>query len=151
MSRMCSAHKKGSIMNTQERNKDQFQRLYDEAINTGDIARANLYITPDRPDNDPSLPPEMTRDREGFELFFRMFRAAFPDQKFDIEFMVAEGEKVIAYCMVEGTRVGDFLRIKASGKRFKVRNIDICRFNAEGLIAEHWGIFDLAGMMRQLS
>ncbi len=27
----------------------------------------------------------------------------------------------------------------------------ICRFNEEGLITEHWGLFDLAGMMRQLS
>ena len=138
-------------MTTQERNKNQLQRLYDEVINTGDLERANLYITPDRPDNDPGLPPEMTRDREGFKLFFRMFRAAFPDQKFDIEFMVAEGEKVVAYGTVEGTHTGDFLGMQASGKPFKVRNIDICRFNAEGMIAEHWGLFDRASMMQQLS
>jgi steroid delta-isomerase-like uncharacterized protein len=148
---MCDSHAKGAIMNTQERNKNQFQRLYDEVINTGDLERANLYITPDRPDHDPGLPPEMTRDREGFKLFFRMFRAAFPDQKFDIEFMVAGGEKVVAYGTVEGTHTGDFLGMAPSGKSFKVRNIDICRFNAEGLIAEHWGLVDLAGMMRQLS
>jgi steroid delta-isomerase-like uncharacterized protein len=80
-----------------------------------------------------------------------MFRAAFPDQKFDIEFMVAEGEKVVAYGTVEGTHQGEFLGMKASGKHFKVRNIDICRFTEDGLIAEHWGLFDPAGMMRQLS
>ena len=130
-------------MTAQERNKQQFQRLYDEVINTGDLERADLYITPDRPDNDPGLPPEMTRDREGFKLFFRMFRAAFPDQKFDIEFMVAEGEKVVAYGTVEGTHQGEFLGMKASGKHFKVRNIDICRFTADGLIAEHFcSLFD---------
>jgi steroid delta-isomerase-like uncharacterized protein len=130
-------------MTAQERNKQQFQRLYDEVINTGDLERADVYITPDRPDNDPGLPPEMTRDREGFKLFFRMFRAAFPDQKFDIEFMVAEGEKVVAYGTVEGTHQGEFLGMKASGKHFKVRNIDICRFTADGLIAEHFcSLFD---------
>jgi steroid delta-isomerase-like uncharacterized protein len=138
-------------MNTQERNKDQLQRLYDEVINTGDLDRADRYITPDRPDNDPSLPPEMTRDREGFKLFFRMFRAAFPDQKFSIDFMVAEGDKVMAIGLVEGTHHGDFFGMPATGKHFKVRNIDICRFNAEGLIAEHWGLFDRASMMQQLS
>ena len=53
-------------MTVQERNKQQFQRLSDEVINAGDLERADLYITPDRPDNDPNLPPEMTRDREGF-------------------------------------------------------------------------------------
>jgi steroid delta-isomerase-like uncharacterized protein len=138
-------------VNIQERNKNQFQRLYDEVINTGDLERANVYITPDRPDNNPDLPPEMTRDREGFKLFFRMFRAAFPDQHFDIDFMVAEGDKVVAYGTVEGTHRGDFLGLAATGKSFKVRNIDVCRFNTEGLIAEHWGLVDLAGMMRQLS
>ena len=60
-------------------------------------------------------------------------------------------EKVVAYGTVEETHTGDFLGMEASGKPFKVRNIDIRRFNAEGLIAEHWGLFDLAGMMRQLS
>ena len=93
----------------------------------------------------------MTRDREGFKLFFRMFRAVFPDQKFDIEFMVAGGEKLVSYGTVEGTHTGEFMGLAATGKSFKVRNIDICRFNAEGLIAEHWGLFDLADMMRQLS
>jgi steroid delta-isomerase-like uncharacterized protein len=138
-------------MTIHEQNKQQFQRLYDEVINTGDLERADLYITPDRPDHDPSLPPEMTRDREGFKLFFRMFRAAFPDQHFTNEFMVAEGEKVVAYGTIEGTHQGEFFGLAATGKRFTVRNIDICRFNDEGLIAEHWGIVDVAGMMRQLS
>src|SRR5258708_5549089 len=67
------------------------------------------------------------------------------------EFMVAEAEKVVAYGTVEGTHHGDFFDLAATGKRFKVHNIDICRFNDEGLIAEHWGIVDVAGMMRQLS
>lgn len=138
-------------MNTQERNKIQLQRLYDEVINPGDLARADLYITPDRPDHDPNLPPEMTRDREGFKLFFRTFRAAFPDQKFTIEFMVAEGDKVTAIGSMEGTHVADFFGMPATGKHFKARNIDICRFNAEGLIAEHWGLFDRASMMEQLT
>ena len=138
-------------MNTQERNKEQLQRLYDEVINKGDLERADKYITPDRPDHDPNLPPEMTRDREGFKLFFRTFRAAFPDQKFTNEFMVSEGDKVTAIGSIEGTHHGEFFGMPATGKHFKVRNIDICRFNADGLIAEHWGLVDMASMMRQLA
>ena len=137
-------------MTTEERNKNTLQRLYDEVINTGNMDRADLYITPDRPDNDPNLPPEMTRDREGFKLFFRMFRAAFPDAKFVNEFMVAEGDKVTSIGSMEGTHQGEFFGMPATGKHFKVRNIDICRFNGEGLIAEHWGLFDRATMMQQL-
>jgi steroid delta-isomerase-like uncharacterized protein len=137
-------------MDTQERNKERLQRLYDEVINAGDMDRADIYITPDRPDNDPNLPPEMTRDREGFKLFFRMLRAAFPDQKFTNEFMVAEGDKVMAIGTMEGTHRGEFFGMPPTGKHFRVRNIDICRFNAEGIIAEHWGLFDRAALMEQL-
>ena len=138
-------------MDNQERNKQQLQRLYDEVINAGDLERADLYITPDRPDHDDNLPPEMTRDREGFKLFFRMFRAAFPDQKFSIDFMLAEGDKVMGIGTVEATHQGEFFGMPATGKHFKVRNMDICRFTEDGLIAEHWGMFDQAAMMRQLS
>src|SRR5262245_25306320 len=138
-------------MNAQERNKDQLQRLYDEVINPGDLDRADLYSTPERPVNDPNLPPEMTRDREGFKLCFRMFRAAFPDQKFTSDFMVAEGDKVMAIGSVEATHQGDFFGMPATGKHFKVRNIDVCRFNGEGMIAEHWGLLDRASVMQQLS
>src|SRR5260221_10416507 len=138
-------------MNAQERNRAQLQRLYDEVINPGDLERADRYITPDRPDHDPNLPPEMTRDREGFKLFFRTFRAAFPDQKFSIDFMLAEDDKVMAIGSVEATHQGEFFGFPASGKHFKVRNIDICRFNADGMIAEHWGLLDRAAMMQQLS
>jgi steroid delta-isomerase-like uncharacterized protein len=138
-------------MTTEERNKDQLHRLYAEVINKNDFERADIYITPDRPDNDPNLPPEMTRDREGFKLFFRTLHAAFPDYKFSNEFMVAEGDLVTAIGTVEGTHSGPFFGMPATGKHFKVRNIDICRFNAEGMIAEHWGLFDKASMMQQLS
>jgi steroid delta-isomerase-like uncharacterized protein len=138
-------------MNAQERNKAQLQKLYDEVINPGDFERADRYITPDRPDHDPNLPPEMTRDREGFKLFFRMFRAAFPDQKFGIDFMIAENDLVTAIGTVEATHQGEFFGMPATGKHFKVRNIDICRFNADGLISEHWGLFDQASMQRQLA
>jgi steroid delta-isomerase-like uncharacterized protein len=138
-------------MNTQERNKEQLRRLYAEVINPGDLNLADHFITPDRPDHDPNLPPEMTRDREGFKRFFRTFRAGFPDQKFVNEFMIAEGDLVMAIGTMEGTHQGEFFGMPATGKHFKARNIDICRFTADGLIAEHWGLFDRAAMMQQLA
>jgi predicted ester cyclase len=33
---------------------------------------------------------------------------------------------------------------------FTVNNADFCRFTEDGMICEHWGLIDVAGMMRQL-
>ena len=136
--------------NNQERNKANFTRLYDEVMNKGNIDVADELITEDRPDHDPNLPPEFTVGRQGFKNFFMMFRAGFPDLKFTSEFMVAEGDMVVSYNTVEGTHTGNFMGMPATNNKFKVVNADIARFNDEGQIAEHWGVFDMGAMMKQL-
>jgi steroid delta-isomerase-like uncharacterized protein len=137
-------------MTDQDRNKANLQRLYDEVMNGHDVDAADGLITPDRPDHDPNLPPEFTRGREGFKLLFRMFIGAFPDLRFTTGFMMADGDMVASYNTVEGTQKGEFMGMPATGNSFKVVNADFCRFNKDGLIAEHWGVIDMGSMMQQL-
>ena len=139
-----------STVTVTERNKTNLQQLYDRVMNGHDVEAADELITPDRPDHDRTFPPEFTRDREGFKALFRMFIAAFPDLKFTTEFMVAEGDKVVAFGSVQGTHRGEFMGVPATGKTFTANNADTCRFTNDGLICEHWGVFDVASMMRQL-
>jgi uncharacterized protein YndB with AHSA1/START domain len=40
--------------------------------------------------------------------------------------------------------------LRPTGKSFTVNNADTCKFTSDGLICEHWGVFDVAAMMRQL-
>jgi steroid delta-isomerase-like uncharacterized protein len=133
-----------------ERNKANFQRLYDEVMNGYDVEAADRLITPDRPDHDATFPAEFTRDREGFKKLFRMLIAAFPDLTFTTEFMVAEGDMVGAFSSVHGTHRGEFMGVPPTGNAFTITNADFCRFTDDGLIAEHWGLVDIASMMRQL-
>jgi steroid delta-isomerase-like uncharacterized protein len=137
-------------MTDTERNKAKLQRLYDEVMNGHDVDAADGLITPDRPDHDPTFPPEFTRDREGFKNLFRMLIGAFPDLRFTTTFMVAEGDMVGAFSSVEGTHRGEFMGVPPTGKSFTINNADFCRFSDDGLIAEHWGQVDIASMMRQL-
>ena len=134
----------------QQRNKVNLQHLYDEVMNGHRVDAADDLITPDRPDHDPNLPPEFTQDREGFKRLFRMFIAAFPDLRFDTEHMVAEDDLVASYNSMQGTHRGEFMGIPPTGKSFKVYAADVCRFTEDGLIAEHWGVFDMGSMMHQL-
>jgi steroid delta-isomerase-like uncharacterized protein len=134
----------------QERNKANLRRLYAEVMNDHKIDAADELITPDRPDHDPNLPPEFTEGREGFKRLFTMFIAAFPDLRFDTELMIAESDMVASYNTMQGTNQGEFMGIPATGRSFKVNATDFCRFTDDGLIAEHWGVFDMGSMMQQL-
>ena len=137
-------------MSDAERNKANLQRLYDEVMNGHDVDAADELITPDRPDHDPTFPPEFTRDREGFKKLFRMLIGAFPDLRFTTDLMVAEDDMVGAFSSVQGTHRGEFMGIPPTGNSFTISNTDFCRFTDDGLIAEHWGLVDMASMMRQL-
>lgn len=134
-----------------ERNKANFQSLYDRVINGHNVDAADELITVDRPDHDPTFPPDFTTGREGFKKLLGMLHAAFPDLKFTTQFMVAEGDMVGAFSTVTGTHLGEFMGTPATGKAFTVNNADYCRFTEDGLICEHWGLVDIASMMRQLS
>ncbi len=127
----------------QERNKANLRRLYAEVMNDHHVDAADELITPDRPDHDPNLPPEFTEGREGFKRLFTMFIAAFPDLRFETELMVAENDMVASYNTMQGTNQGEFMGIPATGGSFKVYATDFCRFTDDGLIAEHWGVFDM--------
>ena len=135
-------------MDTQ-RNKATLQRLYDEVMNGHDVDAADDLITLDRPDHDPTFPPELTTGRDGFKRLFGMLIAAFPDLRFTTQFMVARMTWSLAFTTIGGTHRGEFMGIPPTGRSFSVNNADACRFTPEGLICEHWGVVDLASMMRQ--
>ena len=55
-----------------------------------------------------------------------------------------------AFTTVQGTQHGEFMGMPATGHSFTITNADYCRFTDDGRIAEHWGLVDMASMMRQL-
>ena len=94
--------------------------------------------------------PGYGTDRSEAKRGLSDFITAFPDLKFTTDFMVAEGDMVSAFTSVQGTHRGEFMGIPPTGKSFTVNNADTCKFTSDGLICEHWGVFDVAAMMRQL-
>jgi len=46
------------------------------------------------------------------------------------------------YTAATGTHRGPFMGMAPTGKTFKVNGVDVFRFNDEGKIAVHWGVFD---------
>ena len=133
-----------------KRNAANLQRLYDEVMNGHNVDAADDLLTADRPDHDTTFPPEFTTGRAGFKKLMAILIAAFPDLRFTTELMLADGDLVSAFTKASGTHQADFMGIPATGKSFTVSNADFCRFTDDGLICEHWGLIDVASLMRQL-
>ena len=133
-----------------ERNAATLQRLYDEVMNGHNVDAADELITIDRPDHDPTFPPEFTAGRAGFKKLMTMLIRAFPDLRFTTELIIADHDLASAFTTVSGTQQGEFMGSPATGRSFLVHNADFCRFTDDGLICEHWGLIDTASLTHQL-
>jgi steroid delta-isomerase-like uncharacterized protein len=74
---------------------------------------------------------------------------AFPDTKFTVEDLVAEGDKVVARYGFTGTHKGTFMGIPATGKKVKTEGMGIFKISG-GRLAEAWFAEDTMSMMQQL-
>jgi predicted ester cyclase len=75
--------------------------------------------------------------------------AGFPDYRFELLDLIAEGDKVVARMPFSGTHTGPVLDLAATGRSVQVSEIVIFRI-AEGKIVEAWEEYDELGMRRQL-
>ena len=126
---------------------ETMQALY-ERINAGDIDGFGALLSDDFVEHEevPGLEPT----REGVKAFFHMYRSAFPDLRMEVEDVIVEGDKAVARVRASGTNDGDFMGMPATGRRVDVQLIDIMRLGDDGLVHEHWGVFDAMKMMQQL-
>ena len=124
------------------------RRAYD-LINAGDLDAFGELLADDFVEHE-ELPGGGDPTREGVKDFFRMQIAAFPDLAMTVEDVIDGGDKVVARVRFTGTNEGEFMGMPATGKTVDVQLIDIMRFGDDGLVHEHWGVFDAMAMMQQL-
>ncbi len=79
----------------------------------------------------------------------RWLTAAFPDLRFAIDDVIAEGEKVVAYVTMRGTHQGEFQGIAATGKEVEAKAVHIFRL-VGGKAVEHWAVRDDLTVLLQL-
>ena len=63
---------------------------------------------------------------------------------------VADGDYVIVYGDWEGKYKSDFMGMKTAGKSYKVKDVDVFKFNDEGKIVEHRSVQSNQTVMIQL-
>jgi predicted ester cyclase len=132
-----------------EENKALVRRFVEEVVNAGNVDRADGFVTADYIEHQ-QLPG--AEGRQGIDVakaFLSMMRGAFPDYRFAIEDLVAEGDTVVARVSVSGTHRGELMGLAPTGRRVRTSGIEVFRFE-RGKMAEHWAAFDALGMMRQI-
>lgn len=120
---------------------------FGEAVNTGKFELFNEVVAATCVDHDPA--PGQVAGPEGYRQFFGGIREAFPDLSVGLETLVADDESIaIAYTMA-GTHRGSLMGIAPTGKKIKIRGVQIAKFR-DGKMVERWGSSDQLGMLEQL-
>ncbi|MDO6413808.1 ester cyclase [Sphingomonas sp. BIUV-7] len=124
------------------------RRVWDE----GDASAADEYLADSYViRHDPGDPWDgMTLDRAGFRDRVERSRAAFPDQRFDIQELFADGDSVVMSWLWAATHQGDLPGFPASGKTIRMSGATVYGFDAEDRLTGHWQITDRLGVYQQL-
>jgi steroid delta-isomerase-like uncharacterized protein len=130
-----------------EQDKARIQEFIERVFNQHDVDSAGEYLASDLVDHNPW--PGFPGTLQGFKNGTKAFFAAFPDARVEIDEILSDGDKLIVRNRLIGTNSGAFMGMPATGKRAEVEGIDIVRM-VDGKQAEHWGVFDAAGLMQQL-
>lgn len=130
-----------------EENKKGIRRVWEEAMNKGNLAVADEVMAANYVFHGPGGVD--AKGPEGFKQYITIYRTAFPDLHITIDDMVAEGDKVVSRITLRGTHTGDMMGIAPTGKKVEIMGITMHRF-AGGKEVEAWGSPDMLSMYQQL-
>ncbi|HKR05528.1 MAG TPA: ester cyclase [Bacteroidia bacterium] len=138
----------GNMNSKAEANKARMQQFYDEVINAHNTAMLDSFCTPDFIDHNPD-PGHTGKGIEDISAMFKSFMESFPDIHASTNFMIAQGDTVMAHITMSGTNTGPMGGAPATNKQFSMDGIDVVVLK-DGKAVERWGFFDNMKMMQQL-
>jgi steroid delta-isomerase-like uncharacterized protein len=129
-----------------EENKALVEQIIERVFVHGEDAAIDELVAEDfTPRTFGSMPP----GREGLREGMNRAGAGVSDPEFEIQDMIAEGDRVAARITSSATHSGMFMGLPASGNRYTIEEIHIFRIR-DGQLLEHWHAFDTAGLLAQL-
>jgi predicted ester cyclase len=139
-------------MSIQE-NKACVLRQFEELWNNGQVERVEEFFA----EGFMNFGQQYQDARPIVKHIVQVWRTAFPDLRFTVDFIVAEDDLVMCETSFQGTHLGEFPLIPPlhgpalapNGKSFKVKHIHRFRLK-RGKITEHFAVRDDLGMFQQL-
>ncbi len=132
-----------------EQNKSAVRRVIEEVWSRGNANVVDELVANDYIGHAASPASGGTQGPEGYKQFFAEQRRAFPDIRYTIDDVVAEGDRVAVRWTAQGTHTGAFQGLPPTGKRGSLTGTSFFRI-ANGKLVECWTQMDELGMLQQL-
>jgi len=130
-----------------ETNKALIRRLFEEAVNNGNLSVVDESLSTDYVYREPTVGER--RGRAASRELITMYRNAFPDLRLTIDEQIAEGDTVVTRWTGTGTHRGELFGIPSSGNTVRVQGVLVSRI-VNGKVVEESEMYDALGMLRQL-
>jgi predicted ester cyclase len=135
-------------MGATEDSKALMWRITEQIWNKGRLELIDELIAEDLVDHVELQGLEGT-GRARYRASVEMTRAAFPDYRNPLDFVLADGAFAVSYGRSTGTHQGAYLGIPPTGRSFDVPTFGILRC-ADGQAVERWGMSDNLAIVQQL-
>jgi predicted ester cyclase len=133
-----------------DHNKTVARRWFEEIFAGGNLALLDEVVAPGYRNHDPYAPPGgWPSGPEGARTLIQTYRTAFPDVRFEILDLVAEGDRVVTRWSATATHGGPLGAAPPTGRKVAITGTNLKRFTA-GKVAEEWANFDYHNLLRQL-
>jgi predicted ester cyclase len=125
-------------------NKELLRRFYKEVYVDWDMSLVDAVVSPrftshDWPESGPTGP-------RAFRQYYAAIRAAVPDARYEVDDLIAEGDRVVVRWRLLGTHEGSFQGIAPTGRAIELKGIAIYRVDG-GKLMERWVVSDLHGLL----
>ncbi|NLG49234.1 MAG: ester cyclase [Chloroflexi bacterium] len=128
-----------------ERNKQLVFRFFEELMSLGHTEVADEIIGPDFPPQEKDLKP----GPEGIKAYVDAYHAGFPDLRYDVQSMVAEGNQVAVRWTMTGIHEGEFMGISPTSEPISIPGMSF--FDVEGSrLIQGWIIYDHLALYEKL-
>jgi predicted ester cyclase len=132
-----------------DQNKRLVRQVYEDIRSDGRLDLIDEVLHPEYVGHDPTATPTEVRGTEGFKEQTRGYRSVFPDLRFTIDSLVGEDDNVVARWRAKATHAGSLTGETPTGKRVVTSGFGSWRIS-HGRIIEHFGVFDIMGLLRQM-
>ena len=123
------------------------RRFFDEILGKKDLSAVDEILHDDYKNYFPGAPAPL--DKQSIQGPFQEFFTAFPDMRYELESIIAEGDRVATIGTIVATHQGTFQGVPATGNRVAVRALSQYRIQ-DGKMVEDYPGFNPMEIMQQI-